>query len=181
MINLKKQTDLTERQQNLINELHQEFIKLNQSRAENNTSLFSHIILQQQEEINLQIVEDKAKEKIIIQDIINQFNSDCFHLLEEFSKLNIPVILDPIEIKDGFIMGGKLHIGVSSFHSDAFTIKLVVNWENRSIHGQGYSVYKPGVSYVLYDNTHTKYLNLSFIKNDYFLQRVGRLHKAYNK
>jgi hypothetical protein len=174
MINLKKSTDLTERQQNLINELEKEFINMNQTRSEDTSSLFAHVILKQDAEIEQKISEDRAKEKFVIDENLHLFYEEAKLLCKDFDKLDIPFeIVDP----DKHLSAGKIIVG-DKYLPNSFEITFIKNWENRNVHSHGYSVCLPGWRYQLYGNNNNVYFSIDkFINDNYFISRVLQIYK----
>jgi len=93
-INLKKSNDLTEGQQILIKDLETKFINLNRSRGNDADSLFSHVVLQQQTEIQQASAEVKAINETVFSELFEEFSRVANIFTKELSKLNIPFTIE---------------------------------------------------------------------------------------
>ena len=169
-INLKKSTDLTERQQALINELEREFTNINRNRIEDSSSLFAHVVLQQDIEIEQTIAEEMAARVTVIDHLKNDFIQTKSILSKDLNKLNIPFY---IQHPDANCVGGYIRIGEHMVCPKSFRIKFLANATRKSIHGTGYDVILPKWSYELYENKNNYYTSIElFTKNEYFLKTI---------
>jgi hypothetical protein len=178
-INLKKSNDLTEGQQILIKDLETKFINLNRSRGNDADSLFSHVVLQQQTEIQQVSAEVEAINETVFSELFEEFSRVANIFAKELSKLNIPFT---IHRPDDKCLEGSIRIGEWEDTNDSFHIAFLRHAETRRIHGESFVVLHPQWSYRLYNSHTSSYDSLEgFTKDQYFLERIGRLHRKHNK
>jgi hypothetical protein len=177
-INLKKSNDLTEGQQILIKDLETKFINLNRSRGNDADSLFSHVVLQQQTEIQQVSAEVEAINETVFSELFEEFSRVANIFAKELSKLNIPfTIYHP----DNRCLGASIKVG-EGFGDDSFYITFSRCTETRWIHSVDFVVVLPQWQYYLFANPQKKYNSIEeFTKNEYFINRVGKLHRNHNK
>jgi len=177
-INLKKSNDLTEGQQILIKDLETKFINLNRSRGNDADSLFSHVVLQHQTEIEQASAEVKAINETVFSELFEEFSRVANIFTKELSKLNIPFTIEhPNDV--GF--GASIGVG-NGFGDDSFYITFSRCTEIRWIHGVHFTVLLPQWQYYLFGNPQKKYNTIEeFTKNEYFIERIGKLHRKHNK
>ena len=173
---MNKET-LTERQQKLIEELTNEFIKINKEQNDDSDNLFSHVVLQQQTEIQQVFAEIKAINDAVFSELMKEFSRVVNIFTKELTKLNIPYT---IRYPDDQCLEGWIRIGDDM--NDSFHINFLRRAETRRIHGESFAVLHPRWCYRLYKSQNNIYDSLEgFTKDQYFIERIGRLHRKHNK